>query len=72
MKEYIMSRGWKFVGTCGCTPKMDEYANSNYTGWQIKLGTGNFVIREKVGPIWHTRSNGSIGQLENIYNQYFK
>lgn len=70
MKEFIAAKGWNYAGTCGCTPRGDNYTSGGHPGYEIRLYSSTFVIRFR-NPIAKTISSGRADELEAKYNAVF-
>lgn len=70
MIEYLTARGWNYTGTCGCTPKMDSYANATYPGIEFWLSAQHFNIKQRNGVgVVRTIASGTKDSIDPIYKQ---
>lgn len=73
MKEFLISKGWTYTGTCGCTPPMASYSNVTHKDWEFSIGTAHFNLKKKnaVG-VKNVVASGRLDTIEVIYNTHFK
>lgn len=74
MKEILLSRGFKFVGSCACNCGHEEaFAHDNHPGLRIHICPGRFWVKQKTPPNvnWSTIDFGAVRRFEEALMKYF-
>lgn len=69
--DFILNKGWRYAGTCGCAHNMHRYLNDKYRGFEVRISVSNstsFQIRQD----GITKKQGvGLTQLTTMYNAMF-
>lgn len=71
INDFVLTKDWTCIGTCGCSKNKYKYVNPKYKGYEIRIAVDNSQVFE----IRHqdiTRKSGvGVEQLQQWYNQLF-
>jgi hypothetical protein len=64
INDFLLSDGWAFIGTCGCTPKMDKYVKGDY---KTKVG---YSANQRFEIYYYSKPISSGNGFDNFKQQY--